>query len=733
MILNVCFSTRLMVDRLHRFPIRPASSSSKYSLVDLRDNLDEVGQPVAVVHGIVDDAEPEPSPESLHGSEQAGSPNQFDDDDFALAGDPELPFPPNVQPGLELLQNEPLVQPPENGIEQHLARSDEGYPLQQAPHLSQLVPRAPSDLEPATSVTATLDTTVTTRLPDVPGHSSVSACPYEIKLGRRGSCVVVLISSLEHSESCGALATIRSAPLANWYINHEGLLGASEKTIAQLQREHPSLTYQQARRTRIAIRQMDPLGSPASIQLLEPLLLRFCEVNPNSITRTKYTVGRTHRYSFLCPGVRRNVLEFSKPVVQVDATFLKCHLNYRLLVAVVQDGNRTVHPIAFALYAGAEDEACWSLFFEDLLKSFPCLGERGHLFSVMSDRHKGLLRARENIIPHIPHYACTVHLKNNAKAVYAAFDKLGFYAAARTYSRSTCYEFLSKQKDCLGSSGDQVIYDLLTVNCPTFSWAVCDASTPRFGIVSSQAIESFNNVLVEARKHQPAYIVNWFIQYFAKRPALMQDSSEVLSKDGIELWQALVESSHLQTLYVQRFNDHQYQVHDAERAFTVCLQQHQCDCRHAYHRQFPCAHIFKVLQTTTKQKNPRSAAIPFMHQSYLQSSVKQMHAYEIKSPGDIGHLRRQADVAIPVLTKSISGKRIKSKGEESQKSRSRKPSRAAQTELGDDDDFTENSFKSKRTKNAPKICSNCLVAHRGSCDSSRLPHQVWFSSLMILT
>lgn len=50
-------------------------------------------------------------------------------------------------------------------------------------------------------------------------------------------------------------------------------------------------------------------------------------------------------------------------VVQVDGTWLYGKYRGTLLMAVAQDGNRNIFPIAFALVEGETEEA-WSFFLE---------------------------------------------------------------------------------------------------------------------------------------------------------------------------------------------------------------------------------------------------------------------------------------------------------------------------------------------------------------------------------
>ena len=53
---------------------------------------------------------------------------------------------------------------------------------------------------------------------------------------------------------------------------------------------------------------------------------------------------------------------FCKPIVQIDGTFLYGKYQGTLLLAVAQDGNRNIIPIAFTIVEG-ETKEVWSFFF----------------------------------------------------------------------------------------------------------------------------------------------------------------------------------------------------------------------------------------------------------------------------------------------------------------------------------------------------------------------------------
>jgi hypothetical protein len=76
--------------------------------------------------------------------------------------------------------------------------------------------------------------------------------------------------------------------------------------------------------------------------------------------------------------------EGCRPVVGVDACFLKGHYKGQLMVAVGRDANNNMYPIAMAVVE-AETNDSWTWFLEALVTD---LGPTPHGWTFISDRQK---------------------------------------------------------------------------------------------------------------------------------------------------------------------------------------------------------------------------------------------------------------------------------------------------------------------------------------------------------
>jgi hypothetical protein len=102
-----------------------------------------------------------------------------------------------------------------------------------------------------------------------------------------------------------------------------------------------------------------------------------------------------------------------KPLVQVDGTFLTGKFKGTLLLAVAQDGNSHIFPVAFAIVEGETLDA-WNFFLKHL-REHVCPQEG---ICIISDRHAAIKGAYENPAngwhdPPSSHVYCIRHIAQN--------------------------------------------------------------------------------------------------------------------------------------------------------------------------------------------------------------------------------------------------------------------------------------------------------------------------------
>ncbi|XP_025704020.1 uncharacterized protein [Arachis hypogaea] len=116
------------------------------------------------------------------------------------------------------------------------------------------------------------------------------------------------------------------------------------------------------------------------------------------------------------------VFRHCKPLVSIDGTHLYGKYGGTLLLAIAQDGNSNILPVAFALVEGENAES-WSYFLSNLRRHVT--PEQGIL--VISDRHNGIKAALEAPEsgwrpPHAYRAFCIWHVATNFALTFKGQD-----------------------------------------------------------------------------------------------------------------------------------------------------------------------------------------------------------------------------------------------------------------------------------------------------------------------
>ncbi|KAL7184881.1 hypothetical protein ACSBR2_026932 [Camellia fascicularis] len=199
-----------------------------------------------------------------------------------------------------------------------------------------------------------------------------------------------------------------------------------------------------------------------------------------------------------------------RPLLFLDGTFLKGKFKGHLLAATVKDDNQGLFPVAIAI-VDSENTTNWAWFLT---------------LTFVSDRHAGLLESIPIIFPTAHHAFCLQHLQRNLQhklryvnTSYRAGMLTKFRAcayASTVASFTQCVEEFTKcgqkvvpvfLKDLpLQFWANAYFRYLITYSChlPTSSLILYFSNTggSRYGEMSSNAVESFNSWIREAR-HLP--------------------------------------------------------------------------------------------------------------------------------------------------------------------------------------------------------------------------------------
>ncbi|CAA7048313.1 unnamed protein product [Microthlaspi erraticum] len=181
-------------------------------------------------------------------------------------------------------------------------------------------------------------------------------------------------------------------------------------------------------------------------------------------------------------------------ILHLDGTFMKGKIKGEVLTAVGRDANDKMFPVAWAIVS-VENKPNWE-WFMTLLQEDLDLGS-GNGLTLVSDQQKGLIAARDSVLPHCEHRMCARHIWAN---LYKKFgDETGllhiaFWKMAKAYNMRVF---------------EQRVEDFKLLNHEAYErlmrWSACHWSRAFFtGFAKCDAVEnnmseSFNNVIDDGR------------------------------------------------------------------------------------------------------------------------------------------------------------------------------------------------------------------------------------------
>ncbi|XP_068645108.1 uncharacterized protein [Aristolochia californica] len=198
----------------------------------------------------------------------------------------------------------------------------------------------------------------------------------------------------------------------------------------------------------------------------------------------------------------------SRPLISVDGTHLYGKYPHCLLIATTLDGNNGLFPLAFAIVE-SENQKSWEWFLA-CLDRFVIKGKKP--FTLISDRQKGLLMAvQRNFLPsECFHRFCVHHLVANFKKTLKN-DTLNalIWSAAR---KTNIIEF-DRTMELIEQQSERA-KELLTEGPlrPEF-WSLGHDDNVRFGVLTTNMSESFNNVLRVVgiqQRHRGTYAIGFY-------------------------------------------------------------------------------------------------------------------------------------------------------------------------------------------------------------------------------
>ncbi|XP_070030102.1 uncharacterized protein [Nicotiana sylvestris] len=183
--------------------------------------------------------------------------------------------------------------------------------------------------------------------------------------------------------------------------------------------------------------------SPEENYLILPSYLHMmvCK-NPGMYTSIKRDAQNRFAYMFFAPAASVAGWFYCRPVIAVDATFLKSKYRGVLFVAVSKDANNQIFPLCFGV-AESENNEAYIWFFGEMRKAIQVRRE----LVFLSDRNQLIANGIRKVFPEAHHGICLYHFEKNLKQRHAKATVINlFQSAARSYKCEDFNQLMSQPK-----------------------------------------------------------------------------------------------------------------------------------------------------------------------------------------------------------------------------------------------------------------------------------------------
>nr|KAJ0206620.1 hypothetical protein LSAT_V11C500279080 [Lactuca sativa] len=288
-----------------------------------------------------------------------------------------------------------------------------------------------------------------------------------------------------------------------------------------------------------------------------------------------------------------------RPVVSIDATHLYGKYKGKMMIAMGVDGNNQIFPLAFAIVEN-ESYNSWYWFLNHVKKHV--VKERGGI-CLISDRHSGILKVVNEqgspwLEPHSFHMYCLRHFVNNFHDKFrnSHLKVLAYRAGSQNQVRK-----FNSIMDEIGKLNAQARQWL--EGHSLCRWTLAHDGGKRYGLLTTNMSEIFNNVLKGARflPITPCVKLTFYrlVHYFDVRRSLgptAQANGDVFTPHVVVKQAASMSKASAHTL--KSFNRQkgiiEVVTQKGKNMQVVDLEKKTCTCGKWEIYKYPCSHVLSA-------------------------------------------------------------------------------------------------------------------------------------------
>ncbi|KAG5533007.1 hypothetical protein RHGRI_027296 [Rhododendron griersonianum] len=387
------------------------------------------------------------------------------------------------------------------------------------------------------------------------------------------------------------------------------------------------------------------------------------EKNPGTVMDVEYC-NETNRFIrfFLAFDACIKGFNYCRPILAVDGTFLKGRYKGTLLAAIGKDADQGLFPLAIGV-VDSETEANWQWFLEKLSTVITC----SRPLTFFTDRHSGLVKYVPTVFPTGYHSYCLQHLKGNLRDKLSGRLSNGFREkvvnlfndCAHAPTVITFAKALEELCTVGGASAKNFVESL-----PRERWANAYFEGRRYGEMTSNAAESFNNQILKFRHLPICELVDKIRVLIMEQMCNRRLLSNKLSSYVCPVMEKkLVDHFNKgRTWHVAAANDDIFEVF-SQPTVVVDLKKRTCTCCRWQIHLFPCVHAVTVIQKTEKQMHD------YIDPYYTIEAIQLSYEGTINPVPTLGApvITKESAIILPPKTRRPRGRpkvgRIRSRGE----------------------------------------------------------------------
>ncbi|XP_058782950.1 uncharacterized protein LOC131657557 [Vicia villosa] len=285
--------------------------------------------------------------------------------------------------------------------------------------------------------------------------------------------------------------------------------------------------------------------------------------------------------------------KFCRPLIGLDACFLKGDYGGQLMAAVGSDGNNQIFPIAYAVVE-AETKDSWEWFINLLLEDLQSVNNVSYAF--ISDQQKGLVPAVQGVSEHVEQRLCVKHLYGNWKKKFSGLVlKEVFWSAAR----ATTIPEWERAMIRLKALNEDAWKDINEI--PARFWSRSHYKTHvKCDLQVNNWCEAFNRAILEHRDKPIISLLEGIKHYITKRitshKEMMQKYNGVICPNIQVIVEKNKKNAHGWTPTWHGDDDMAiFGVTNGMETFCINLKDRTCSCRKWMLNGIPCSHAISCM------------------------------------------------------------------------------------------------------------------------------------------